>query len=196
MEGENPIHVDSSSKDDVETALRESQRWMRPLPESRLIALLGELYLKVPSQFREDIDREAMFRLYARELSAYPGDVVRDAIRGYRGEFFPGLPKLQIAIEADDRIAARRRVVDALESFLRKDVVEDVPPHRRPTQAQIERNERHFRSQPPKVYSQETLDRLAEVDRVHGDKAKAPGGKWKSVEELARQSRRAIELAK
>ena len=154
------------------------------------------LHAKTINRNTADVDLDLMLEIYLGELKAYPGDVVRDHVRRWASKYFPAWVELKENIVSDRRISERRQRMMALQAFLSGTEDDEILSHRRPTQAQIERNERHFRSEPAKIYSQETLDRLAEVDCVHGDKAKAPGGKWKSVEELARQSTKAVQVLK
>ena len=144
---------------------------------------LSELYL-LSARAPEGEDRKAVIALYARRLRDYPGDVALDAVRNYRGNFFPAFDELRKIIEADRRIAERKARGDALREFLRGE--EEKPfSGNRPTAEHIKKNWEAFKGpEAQQSYSQETLDRLAEVDRVHGDKAKAPGGKWKSIGQL------------
>lgn len=191
MQGENPYQIESRSRSDAEAAFRELQAWMRPLPEARMFGALGELYIRTARRGEGETDKEALFRIYARDLAAYPGDVTLSAITGYRGTFFPALGELQEIIERDSRIRERRLRLEAFRAFLTGEPEKPKGPP--PTAEQIERNAqwaREMSGNKPAPISQEKLDRLAEVDRVHGDAAKAKGGNWKSLAHLAEREGR------
>ena len=172
IQGENPIWIESRSREDAEAAYREAQQWLSPLPPERLIGLLGELNLKTIPRAEDGDDREGRFRLYARELQAFPGDVVRDCLRNWPDKFFPAWTELRDAIAGDRRIKERRQRVDALRKFLNGEQGGEPlgPP---PTDQQIQRMRDHFAPDKPPPLSPEKLARLAEVDRVHGAAAKA-----------------------
>ena len=116
--GQNPYTAEGSSKSDAEAAASEIRHWLRPLPTERLVTLLAELYLKTGRRNETDADREALFRVYARDLQTYPGDVVQDAIRGYRGKYFPAFDELRQSVESDRRIFERRQRLRAIVDFL------------------------------------------------------------------------------
>ena len=165
---QNPYRIESSSRADAEAALREAQNWLSPLPWDRLVKLLGELYLKTARRSEEDFDRDALFSLYGRALSAYPGDVVRDAINGYRGKFFPALVELQDEISTDRRIRERRLRIEALRAFLNGDQGEK--PIKRCTPEQLEQIKKKYGWEGSEVYappSEEVAENLARVDALN-----------------------------
>lgn len=171
-QGENPIQV-TGSKEDARSALAEIDGWMKPAPDGKVIEWLSALFLKTVSQGMGDEDYRAKIKLYAAELRRFPADVVRDAIRNYRGDYFPTFNKLQEAIERDRRIHERMIRAKAVRAFLEGEERPKGPP---PTDAQLERAAqwvRQNRGDEPAPLSQEKLDRLAEVDRIHGEAAKA-----------------------
>lgn len=150
----------------------------------RLIGLLGELYLKTIRRGEGDVDREGLFRIYARDLSFFPGDVVADAIRNYRGKYFPALIELQDSIEKDRRISERRLRIEALRAFLNGEQQDcNGPP---PTEAQLERNQRWVKTRKEDTAVIESkVVRLAEVDRLHGEGAKSQNKRnWLSPSQL------------
>ena len=183
--GENPYLITGKSRQDACDALREIENWRRSADTADLVKALSELYL-LSARAPEGEDRKAVIALYAKRLQDYPGDVALDAVRNYRGNFFPAYDELRKLIEADRRIAERKARGDALREFLRDD--EEKPfSGNRPTAEHIKRNWEAFSGpEAEQQFSRETLGRLAEVDRVHGDRAKVPGGKWKSIGELAK----------
>lgn len=189
VQGESPILIESSSRADAEAALREIDHWLAPLPEKRMYGLLGELYLKTARRTERDDDKEGLFRLYARELARYPGDLLANYINNYRGTFFPVLAEIQNAMERDWRFAERRRRREALCAFLGGEQC-DEPRRSRPTTEQIRRNERYFSAdrEPKSIVplSDEKLAALEKIDRMPAQIAhrKKNPGKWKPIAEL------------
>ena len=170
-QGENPLHI-SGSRIDAERALTEARGWMRPLPDAALRQELVALHLKTVSRKGTEIDLNLRLEVFLKELSAFPGDVVRDCLRHWPDKFFPAWAELREAIAADRRIRERRQRIGALERFLigAQDTERQGPP---PTDEQVERMRKHFAPNWAPEVSGETKARLAEVDRVHGPAAKA-----------------------
>ena len=130
-----PLAAEASSRQDVQSALAEAERWMEPATREALVRALMELYM-VTARRAEDVqDRNGLIALYARELRSYPGDVALAAIAGYRGKFFPALSELQDAIARDTRLVGRRNVIRAFREFL----VSDEPREREICQEERER---------------------------------------------------------
>lgn len=137
-----------------------------------LVKALSELYLMSARAGETSEDRRAVVALYARKLRDYPDDVALDAVTGYRGKFFPTFEELRTIIGNDRRVSVRLQKQAALKAFLNGEDTTKGPP---PTPEQIERNAQwvsETRGDKPQPLSQEKLDRLAEVDRVHGKAAR------------------------
>lgn len=157
----------------MRSALAELAVWLRPASMEALVIELSERYLASGRQAETGDDRKALIALYARKLRDYPADVALDAVRGWRGKFFPAFEELRDIILADRRLHVRRQKQSALRAYFDGS---DEPQGDPVTRAQIERNARWAASakgQAPAPLTQEKRDRLAEVDRVHGDAAKA-----------------------
>lgn len=179
-QGENPFRI-SGSRTDAEHALREVRQWLAPLPENALRRELVALHAITPSAKKGETDLELMLEIYVKKLQDFPGDVARDALQNWSGSFFPSWPELRDVIASDWRIRERRQRLDALRAFLNNEQ-DEKPSGPAPTPEQIARNEayvREARGDNPAALSQEKLERLAEVDRVHGDAAKAKRGNWR-----------------
>lgn len=129
-----------------------------------------------------------MGALYARELSAFPADRVLEAIRNYRGTFFPALDEIRGPLERDEIIRDRRQRLAALEAFVAGAIP---PPVKRVTAEQAAAIRAKYgrpKASPAAAFewTEEELAKLERVDAAHGDKAKAKGGTFISVGELAR----------
>ena len=183
MQGENPYRV-SGSRDDAAFALDEARRWLKPLPEKDLRQELAALDVKTAKRGETQKELRLRLEIFTAELRKYPGDVVRDALRGWRGVFFPAWAELRDAIEGDRRALERRQRIAALEAFLNPAPAE--PIGEPPTEEQIARNAQwasELRGGGDTGLSEEKRARLAEVDRLHGDSAKPKLGSWKKVQE-------------
>ena len=91
---------------------------MRPLSRDDAFTLLGALDLKTGKARPTDEDFAARLAIYARDMMAYPADIAGNAIRTWRGTFFPSWHELASAIESDRRLRDRRLRIAALEAFL------------------------------------------------------------------------------
>lgn len=163
----------SASLDDARSALIEAQGWLRPASAEALTRALSELYLRTARRAEEKIDRQAIIKLYARELSAYPGDIALDGIRRYRGTFFPALDELRGPIEGDARMADRRLRIGALEGFVSSWGVTPPKPKNPPSEAQRAAVRAWLNEgKEPAPLSDADREALARVDAVHGERAK------------------------
>lgn len=117
-QGQNPYRITSLKRSDAEAALREIRRSLEGPPRDRLLAWLSELYLKTARPGSNDEDFKARLQIYARDLAGFPADIVLEAIRDWRGTFFPAFTELAVKIETDRRLAERRTRIEALELFL------------------------------------------------------------------------------
>lgn len=164
----------SGSLSDARQALVEAQRWLGPAVEETLQRALGELYIRTARRAEEAAERKALLRLYARELSALPGDLVLEAIRAYRGTFFPALDELRGPVERSGRLRERRLKIAAIREFL--NAPEEKPVRRAPTdeqRAKMRALAKELSGDAPPEITPEIAAALAEVDRVHGARAKA-----------------------
>lgn len=84
-----------------------------------LARAVSELYLLCARANERDEDRVAVVTLYAEKLRQWPGDLAIDAIRGWRGKFFPALPELEQHITGDSRLRERRLRMQALKAFVK-----------------------------------------------------------------------------
>lgn len=157
-----------------------------PLTLEAALSLLSQLYLKTVRAGSTDEDFKARMKIYARELERYPADIARDAIQGWRGQFFPTWGELAAVIEADNRLGRRKNVILALEEFIRG----DVKPERevkRPDASFIEQMRQKYRPDDDHGRNEltpEQLEAIRIVDEKFGAAAKAKNGRWRPISEL------------
>lgn len=164
---------------------------MRAASLEKLMAELSKLYVRTARRAEGDQDRETLVKLYAVELSKLPGDLALAQIAAYRGTFFPALDELRVPIERSDRLKTRKQKLEAL----RRAVDGDNPQTERiisdEERAVIAERFRRLSAslRPPQEnpFPPDVLERLAEIDRMHGDAAKAKG--WKPLGELSQHLR-------
>ena len=185
-QGANPIQVSQGSKTDAEAALYEARAWSTPLTLEASLSLLSQLYLKTVRAGSTDEDFKARMKIYARELERYPADIARDAIQGWRGQFFPTWGELAAVIEADNRLGRRRNVIAAFEEYIRGDAN---PARRieRPDASFIERMKQKYRPEDDHGRNEltpEQFEAIRIVDEKFGDAARAKNGKWRPLSEL------------
>lgn len=187
-EDQNPLQITASYRSDAEAALREAFRWLQPLSREAALGLLSQLYLKTVRAGTTDEDFRARIAIYARELERYPADIAKDAINGWRGQFFPTWGELAMSIEADRRIAQRRRVVDALEEFLvpKAEPVKTGKPVDDEFIEKMRAKYRRAETEQEATLTPEQYERIKRVDEQFGEAAKAPNGKWRPISELAK----------
>lgn len=172
----------SPSLEDARSALAEAEGWLRPASMEALARVLGELYLRTARRAEESIDRQAVVMLYARELMAYPRDIALDAIRRYRGKFFPALDELREPIERDARLLERRQRIAALKAFVASWGM--VPPKSAnpPTETQRAKVRAWLadaKGEAPAQLTDAEREALERVDAAHGEKAHGKSGVWK-----------------
>lgn len=147
--------------------------------------------MKTVSAKAAETDLDLTLEIYLHELQNFPGDVVRDALRRWAGKFFPAWAELREILLSDPRIKARTQRINALSAFL-NGRQEQQPERIPPTQAQIDRNAAYAKRlsglAETTFYDAEKLARLAAVDEAHGERAKAPGDKFKSIGTLQREN--------
>lgn len=187
MQGENPFQISSSSKLDAEAALREAERWLRPLPEKELRRELVALHLKTVSQKTAGADLDLQLEIYLSELQKFPGDITRDVLRRWSGKFFPAFAELREAIATDRRNGERRLRIAALRLFLDGDK-EDKPKGKPPTDEQMKRARNHFRPEHSiSELDEEKIKGLEAVDKLPESIAhRNSDGNWISPAKLAR----------
>lgn len=182
----------SQSLEDARSALAEAEGWLRPASMEALARVLGELYLRTARRAEESIDRQAVVMLYARELTAYPRDIALDAIRRYRGKFFPALDELREPIERDARLIERRQRIAALKGLVenwRKPSMKKRGPitddqKRRMTELIDELSDQANKTKPHTDGDLAALDR---VDQVFGKSAINPRNPFKSIDAIRRE---------
>ena len=118
IEGDQSEMMIEGPKEEARAALREVENWLSAAPVALLAKALSELYLRTARRAEDTEDRQALVKLYARELSRYPGDLAVCEIEKYRGTFFPALDELRGPLEKSDRLLKRRRLASALRAFL------------------------------------------------------------------------------
>lgn len=174
-EGESRYQI-AGSPEDAKAATAELRWWLRPAGVA-LVDALHELYTRTARRAEGDEDKIALGALYARELSAFPADRALDAIRNYRGTFFPALDDLRGPLERDEITRDRRQRLAALESFCAHG---PTPPVKRVTPEQaaaIRAKYGRDKSSPVANFewSERDIESLRRVDAIHGDRAKTKG---------------------
>lgn len=114
-----------------DAAIEVAEAMLQPAPEAAIARELGRLRLLTVSR---DIgqDLTLMLAAYVDELRAYPGDAVRDVLRGWAGRFWPSWDELRREL---DRITTpRRALLDALKRGYQP--TETEPSWRPPTAAE------------------------------------------------------------
>lgn len=189
MQGENPYHI-SGSRTDAESAICEAERWLKPLPQIDLKRELVALHLKTKSAKSGETDVELLLEIYLSELRAFPGDVVRDVLRGWSGVFFPAWAELKEEIIQDRRIRERRLRIVALREFLRGSA-EETAKGPRPTDEQIERNSRYFKTNDAPVdlnLDEAKIEALKKIDQMPQQIAHRKNtSNWVSTDVLAKK---------
>lgn len=92
--------------------LRDLEYAMKPATEEEMTKELVRLSLMTKGAAREEGMAEMQLAAYIEELSAYPGDLMREVLRGWRGTFWPAWGEL--AAELDRRVAPRYARLHAL----------------------------------------------------------------------------------
>lgn len=182
------MQITASCRSDAEAALREAFLWLQPLTREAALGLLSQLYLKTVRAGTTDEDFRARISIYARELERYPADIAKDAINGWRGQFFPTWGELALLIEADRRLGQRRLVIEALEEFL-VPKAEPIKQGKPVDDTFIKKMREKYmikEAEAASTLTPEQFEMIRRVDEQFGDAAKAPNGKWKPLSELAK----------
>ncbi|HKL70864.1 hypothetical protein, partial [Salibaculum sp.] len=91
---------------------RDIEAAMAPATEDETTADLVRLSLMTKGAARDEDLAELQLAAYLENLRAYPGDLVREVLRGWRGTFWPSWGEL--ADELDKATAPRRVWLNAL----------------------------------------------------------------------------------
>ena len=68
------------TKDEIDVAIQVINKYCEPLPPRDLDELLGVLYVKTKQAKQDQSDLKAAIQIYARGLSEYPADIVREVL--------------------------------------------------------------------------------------------------------------------
>ena len=96
-----------------EAALDDLLNLMRPAPIHCIEDWLAELSVISASRNREEVESALMINAYASRLSAYPADVVRDALLVKSWKWWPAWDELRTYCEA--KAGPRRHMIAALQ---------------------------------------------------------------------------------
>jgi len=150
--GENPLlfipGTDVKSPIEIaEQAREEAVLWMHPARKEDLIMRIGEMYVGCKRKAEHELEKDALIRLYVRELSVYPGDVVLDAMSPGEWTWFPSIGELLDKITSDGRFIERTRVLRAIENFLNHVAPEPIGP--RPSPEYVAKKYAEFKKEEP-----------------------------------------------
>lgn len=94
------------------------KRSLKPMSESNIAALLTEMRCRVMTRKEDALDVVLQIRVYAKDLTAWPADIVRYVLSTWheRSDYFPTGRELIVAMERWN--ARRKGLVAVLESAL------------------------------------------------------------------------------
>lgn len=116
--GQSPWMVECESEAAARKALDEALMWMSPASLKSLVDALNDLYMIALRRPEASDDQVAVVLLTARALETYPGDLALQAVRTYRGNFFPTAEELRLKIEAMPGLRERSAKIKALRYFI------------------------------------------------------------------------------
>lgn len=96
---------------DLDGALTTVKRAKSPAPVNAMIGWLAELSVLVAYRAQTEFNGELTLKVYARNLSDYPADVVRDALNDWpsKSKWWPTWHELKELLDAK---AQRRRILE------------------------------------------------------------------------------------
>ena len=87
------LNVDGMTPEKKATAMMIIESFYQPLPVQEIVKLIARLQIIAPEREKSGIDMKARTAIWVEELSAYPADVVKKALKG-RYRWFPSLAEV------------------------------------------------------------------------------------------------------
>lgn len=95
--------------------LSKMSPFMAPPEKSIVEEWLAELSIMVARSKQAEVDEKLRLAVYARNLSAYPADIVKHAILGVGHKFWPVW--IELKDYCDNELAARNVLIDELKKI-------------------------------------------------------------------------------
>ena len=129
-------------------ALADLRNFMTPAPKRAIEQWLAELSVIVVRKGDDEFGDSLRLTAYASRLSAYPADVVKAAVLGWKGKFWPSWVELEKACDA--MTSHRRAMIAALEAG----PPPPEPTYRAPTQEERDRIQAMVNEMFPEISSE------------------------------------------